>query len=742
MVSDNTITKEGGLLKVLMVEDEHHTADLMKALLEKELSSRVEIAGDCASARERVSSDSYDVITLDYQLPDGNGLELLSEVQAMDSPPPVIMITGQGDEMTAVTAFKLGASGYVVKGRRMRVMLAEAMEHARSVIQLKRAEQRLRITQFEVDNAGDMIVRVGSDGHILFANTSACSMTGYSLDEMMSLHVWELNLDISEDGWPETWASRKLEKQAHIEVSGLRKGGKIFPLDIVLNYLEFEGNEFMIISGRDISERKLAEEKLKEAERKYRELAESLPQVVFEAGNDGTITFVNENAFKVFGYTKEELEGRLRTFDLLADGQDEKSTQSLANVYREGSARPREFLGTKKDGTTFPILASANLVVREGNPAGIRGVVVDITEQKDAEARARRIADAFQDVFNGANDAMFIRGLEGNFLEVNDVACKLVGRSYKELLTMSPKDLDSPEFADSADRRTEEIIRDGHAVFETQIVSKDGKVIPVEASSKVITYFDVPAILSIVRDITERKEAEEALQRVNVELDGYAHTVSHDIIGPLTSVIVGAETLSAALTSETGRPDQEVVLELGEIIESGARKAGDLVTDLLKLAEAGQAPQDVEELRVSEVVESVVTERAPQIEGKGIEVDVDTELGTVRANGTQIYQLFENLIGNAIKHSDSGAPRIEVRLVGERNGRHTYLVRDNGGGIPDEDLQKVFLPFYKSSATGGTGIGLATVRKIVGVYDGTVRAYNDGGACFEFTIADAPAEVD
>jgi PAS domain S-box-containing protein len=630
----------------------------------------------------------------------------------------------------------------VVKGRRIRVMLAEAMEHARSVIQLKRAEQLLRIAQFEVDNAGDMIVRVGSAGRVLFANNAACLMTGYSKDEMSSLYIWQLNLDIRRQEWPGTWERRKGEKQAQLEVVGLRKDGATFPLDIVLNFLEFEGNEFIIITGRDISQKKLAEEELKEAERKYRELAESLPQVVFEAENDGMITFANENAFRLFGYRKEELEGNMRTFDLLADGQQERSMQSLAFVYEEGSARSREFLGKNKDGSTFPVLVSANLVVREGNPVGIRGVVVDITEQKEAEARARRIADAFQDVFNGANDALFIRGLAGNFLEVNDVACKLIGRSHEELLTMSPKDLDSPEFADSAERRTEDIIRDGNAVFETQIVSKDGKVIPVEVSSKVITYFDVPAILSIVRDITERKEAEQALQRVNVELEGYAHTVSHDILGPLTSVIVGAETLNVVLTSGAGPPDPEAVMELGEIIESGAKKAGDLVTDLLKLAEAGQEPHEVEELRVSEVVESVVTERAAQIERKGIEVDVDPELGTVRANKTQIYQLFENLVGNAIKHSDSPAPRIEVRLVGESDGRHTYLVRDNGGGIPDEDLNKVFLPFYKRSATGGTGIGLATVRKIVEVYGGTVRAYNDGGACFEFTIADAPAAAD
>ena len=117
-------------------------------------------------------------------------------------------------------------------------------------------------------------------------------------------------------------------------------------------------------------------------------------------------------------------------------------------------------------------------------------------------------------------------------------------------------------------------------------------------------------------------------------------------------------------------------------------------------------------------------------------VKVGDDLGSVRANPTHIYQIFANLISNAIKHNDNENPVIEVSCLGDdEEGLHRYLIRDNGSGIPPEDLGRIFLPFVRGK-TGETGIGLTTVEKIVAVYSGEIRAYNDNGACFELTLKD------
>lgn len=228
----------------------------------------------------------------------------------------------------------------------------------------------------------------------------------------------------------------------------------------------------------------------------------------------------------------------------------------------------------------------------------------------------------------------------------------------------------------------------------------------------------------------------EELQAVNRELEGYAHTVSHDLKGPLSGVVSSAELL-LDLLENLDRPDRAAQLkEVARIMLVSAIKSVELIDDLLELASAGQAPRNVVRVEVEEVIRRVLEERAGLIEEKGLAVKTSEDMGTVYANPTHIYQLFSNLVGNAVKYNDNPEPRVAVeRLREESGGRHRYLVCDNGSGIPPEDLGKVFDPFFKGER-GGTGIGLAIVERIVKTYGGEIRAYNRDGACFEFTLRD------
>jgi signal transduction histidine kinase len=116
-------------------------------------------------------------------------------------------------------------------------------------------------------------------------------------------------------------------------------------------------------------------------------------------------------------------------------------------------------------------------------------------------------------------------------------------------------------------------------------------------------------------------------------------------------------------------------------------------------------------------------------------VHLSEEMGRISGSRMQVFQVFSNLIGNAVAHNDSPEPAVEVTCLGEEEGGHRYVVRDNGSGVPPEYLERVFELFFKGEGWGA-GIGLATVEKIVKVYDGFVRVYNDGGACFEVCLKD------
>ncbi|MHB8780925.1 MAG: histidine kinase N-terminal 7TM domain-containing protein [Candidatus Geothermincolia bacterium] len=240
-----------------------------------------------------------------------------------------------------------------------------------------------------------------------------------------------------------------------------------------------------------------------------------------------------------------------------------------------------------------------------------------------------------------------------------------------------------------------------------------------------------------LHDVSDLHHVEKELKRINEELDGYAHTVSHDLKGPLAAIGLAIDSVEM-LSESPERFSQTLPMLLGSMRKS-LDKAVSLINGLLGLAEAGQRALRIERVDLNELVERVLEEHQGAIETKGVRVEA-MDLGSVLADPTLMYQLFANIIGNAIRHNTSPAPLVSIERS-RRGGWHVFKVKDNGDGIDDKDIGHIFQPFY-GGENGGNGIGLATSQRIVAVYGGEIHAYNDDGACFEFTLPDrdsAPA---
>ena len=245
----------------------------------------------------------------------------------------------------------------------------------------------------------------------------------------------------------------------------------------------------------------------------------------------------------------------------------------------------------------------------------------------------------------------------------------------------------------------------------------------------------------LAREIAERIRIERELEKTNAELKGFAHTVSHDLKGPVSALKMASGIIQDVLGQEMTPANLETIIELGGMIDSSTTKAAELIDEILSLAEAGQVPKEVSDVDVGAVVRSIIKERAGQMAERGVRVELGDDLGRIRANPTHVYQVFTNLISNAIKHGDSAEPLIEVtHSFDEEAGVHRYLVRDNGSGVPPEELDNILVPFFKGK-TGETGLGLAIVDRIIKVYGGDILIYNDDGACFEFVMKDYEADA-
>lgn len=309
------------------------------------------------------------------------------------------------------------------------------------------------------------------------------------------------------------------------------------------------------------------------------------------------------------------------------------------------------------------------------------------------------------------------------------------------------------DFLDRDEVVLEPLLTSGFVLRHRTIAKRrDGQPFPVEASLTLLRDADgePSSILAVLRDVSEqvwmenelrRSQAEletrvaertEELRKINSELEAFSHTVSHDLKGPLAKVMMASWNLRAM--SDRSISDGEAVGML-RAIDEGAATCCDLIDSLLRLAEGGQAPAALATVDVRSVVDRVVDERYAELAASGIRVRVPGELGEVVAEETHLYQVFSNLVGNAIRHCPPIGGRITVERFAEAEGIHYFKVCDNGAGIPEDNLKKIFEPFFKGEGEG-FGIGLATVDKIVRVYGGYIEASNDRGACFEFAVRD------
>lgn len=274
---------------------------------------------------------------------------------------------------------------------------------------------------------------------------------------------------------------------------------------------------------------------------------------------------------------------------------------------------------------------------------------------------------------------------------------------------------------------------------DLEVRRQDGTVICVSVSATLLRLGDrkVGGAIAYLRDVTERRRAEQALARKNGELEHYVHAVSHDLRSPLVSLL----GFTRLLRQDFGGQLEAKGLHFLERIEQAGRTMEALIRDLLELSRIAPAGGRTA-LRVSPrtVLVQLVAELKPRLDARGVTLVIPEDPPPLACERTRLYQLFSNLIGNALDHmGDPPRPRIEVDVV-ERAERHLISVRDNGRGVAPEHHDRIFEVFQslgpRCDGSRGTGMGLAIVRKIAESYGGHawVESEPGRGACFKVSL--------
>jgi PAS domain S-box-containing protein len=624
-------------------------------------------------------------------------------------------------------------------------------EMSRDLIESKESGAKYRGL---LEAAPDAMVVVNQSGEIVLLNLQAEKRFGYRRDELLGQQV----TSIIREGFAERLIADALRSAEDalaqqigtgIELNGRRKDGSEFPIEIMLSPLKSAEGILVTAAIRDISVRKKAEKHLAQMEGRYRGLLEAAPDAMVVVNQAGEIVLLNVQAEKQFGYKRDELLGQ-KVKNLIPEGFAERliadGTRSAAEALAQQIGTGIELIGRRKDGSEFPIeLMLSPLESAEG--ILVTAAIRNISVRKAAEKHLGQMESRYRGLLEAAPDAMVVVNQAGEIVLLNVQAEKQFGYKRDELLGQKVKNLIPEGFAE---RIVADALRSAEDALAQQIGTgieligrrKNGSEFPLELMLSPLESAEGILVTAAIRDITTRKKGEadllnkmEELNRSNEELGQFAYIASHDLQEPLRMVASYTQLLSRRYKGKLDSDADEFIA----FAVDGAGRMQRLIQDLLTYSRVGTKGQDLLETSSEEALQHALTNLRGAIEASGALVTHDP-LPIVAADEMQLIQLFQNLVGNAIKYQSPGVPKVHISAIQNGGKKWIFSVKDNGLGIDPQYFEKIFGMFqrlHKREEFAGTGIGLAICKKIVERHGGSIAVESEPGkgSTFSFALA-------
>lgn len=497
---------------------------------------------------------------------------------------------------------------------------------------------------------------------------------------------------------------------------------------------------------RDFTRRKKAEEALKDSDQRYRQLADSLPETVFEIDNAGRITFVNGPGLKQFGYSWQEIERGLNVLQTVAPQDRERARRDMQGAMRtHQTSGGQEYFAIRKDGTLFPGVVSTSLVLRDGVPVGLRGLVVDVTARKQAELERERLlsevetwASQLDAVVSAIPVGLVLFDSEGNIIRTNPYGERIMGSPTSgedvplheriRRLNMETTEGEILSLRDAPPLRAlrGETVQDVVVILhlpEGEAICASISAAPIRAASGRIV-----AAIATFADVTQLLELQQ-------EKEDITRAISHDLRGPLTVILGHAQILDQQIR----KSQNERWLSSTEAIVFSATQMNSMIRDLVdsmriesRQLELNTVPVDLAKLM------SDMKERLTRVlETERVRIERPDDLPLVAGDPDRLERILMNLLTNALKYSD---PETEVVVSFSQEGSEVITsVSDRGDGIAREELSRLFTRYGKPKGerrrTDSLGLGLYITKGLVEAHGGRIWAESKVGHGSTFSFA-------
>jgi len=637
------------------------------------------------------------------------------------------VLTSRVNTATIVFIFLLLA-GIIVLVRRHKVRVRRLSERSESIL----------------NSAGEGIYGLDREGRTVFANAAAAQLTGHELEELIGRRSHEIVHHTKVDGspypideCPGAAAARDGRVRRVTDELYWRKDGTSFPVEYTSTPIVENGEvKGAVMVFKDITERKAAEAALAESERRTRQILETAHDgfVAMDAG--GLIIDWNPRAEAIFGWSRDETEGRDLAETIIPERDREAHRRGLERFLATGEGpilgQTLELSALHREGHEFPVeLTISPLQTEDG--CSFNAFVRDITDRKTAEELLERQREQLIEAQSVGGFGSWEWDVAADTTEWSDELYRIYGMersdepmSFEDFLQrVHPDDRGSVQAEIQAAYESGEPFS-----FEHRIVRPDGSVRVNQAHGEVVMADDGSPVrmLGTGQDITERREVERAK-------DEFTSVVSHELRTPLTSICGSLGLLESGVLGPLPEKGQRMV----EIAVENTDRLVRLINDILDIEriDSGKIDMHPAPCQAPDLVAHAVQELGPVAREARVELEVQAEPGALFADADRVHQTLTNLISNAVKFSPPGSTvTIATRAL---EGEVCFQVVDEGRGIPAEKLETIFQRFQQVDASdsrekGGTGLGLAICRTIVEHHGGRIWAESEPGKGATFSV--------